>query len=774
MKQRIINLFKDKGFLITLGFSLVVLFVFFGKPLFHANVAFFGVDGDGIQAYFTSLYHAKYDESFLHFNGMNYPYGENVFFTGCQPTITGFCRLFGLSDYIIGITNLIMLLSVPICALFIYLIFKELGVNYLFAAACAVAISYLSPQIIRMNAHYTLTYQFVIPSFIYCLIKFYKSPTFKKSILIGIFTFFVASTHLYFFGFFVIISAFYWLILFSIRQPEFKNIWFCIKHGSIQVVIPFAVLQIITVITNTVHDRTQMPFGFMLYRSSWAGVFFPFGHAYHRTFRELGWNPGQDAVLTDEGLAYIGFFSVLVALILGLKLVRDFLNFNIKKFFMFTDNVLLNIFLWSALVAMFYSFAYPFVFGHEDWVKNMGPLKQMRAAARFAWIFYYVINIVMVYLIFQAISKIKYQWMKVVILFCTAGLMCLDAHQNIRGYNDKLNNRIPSFNDKENALFENAWLTRVNIKDYQAIMPLPYFHVGSENFNFEPKGNIKKSTFIISLKTGIPVLGVNLSRTSLSQSFKNIEMMLEPSEPLKILEDMNDKRPFLVLADKSSVNNYEADILSDCVFLFKSNEYEVYKLDFEVFANRWKKKRTEVLKEFNEISKYKHGSYFSTDSVMRFVKVDYDSCSSPFVLYGKGALKVLANCYSNLYYGYLPNLIPETDYSVSFWMRDYVKDINMRTAFSMDCLDSIGQFYTGIYSTVKDHVKRIEGDWILIEGTLRFKHKNDMLKVTVWAEHLMNTDSLEFDDFLARPLGVNVYQERNSKLYKNNRNFIIK
>jgi hypothetical protein len=250
-------------------------------------------------------------------------------------------------------------------------------------------------------------------------------------------------------------------------------------------------------------------------------------------------------------------------------------------------------------------------------------------------------------------------------------------------------------------------------------------------------------------------------------------MMLEPSQPLKILEDMNDKRPFLVLVEKALINSYEAALLSDCVFMFKSREYEVYKLDYEVFSNRWKKVRDRAVNNYNSAVKYKHGDSWSTDSVLRFVKVDYDTSASPYMMHGKGSLQVLGNRYSNLYNGTIPNLIPDMDYSVSFWMHNYVKDINLRTAFSMDCTDSTGQYYAGVYSTTKDHVKRIEGDWVLIEGTLKFRNKSDKLIVTVWAEHLMKTDSLEFDDLLARPVNVDVYQDRQTKLYKNNRNFIL-
>ena len=34
--------------------------------------------GDGIKSYLVPLYHIKFDKSFNHYDGMNYPYGENI------------------------------------------------------------------------------------------------------------------------------------------------------------------------------------------------------------------------------------------------------------------------------------------------------------------------------------------------------------------------------------------------------------------------------------------------------------------------------------------------------------------------------------------------------------------------------------------------------------------------------------------------------------------------------------------------------------------------
>lgn len=766
MKDRILNFFKDKGLITTFILSFTVLCIFFGKPLFHANSTYFGVSGDGVQAYYVSAYHAQHDNSFVHHNAMNYPYGENVFFTGCQPMVTGAAKILGLSNYVIGITNLIMLFSMVLCALFLYLIFKELKINFIYAAVCATAISFLSPQIVRMFAHYTLTYQFAIPGFIYFLLKFYQAPSLRRSILISVFSFFLASTHLYFFGFFAVFSGLYWLTLFILRVPNFKNVLFCLKHFSIQLIIPFVVLQLMVFFTNTVTDRTAVPFGFLLYKSNWWGVFFPFGRYY--AYAPLNWGL-EPAEVNAEGFSYVGIIGVFVTAIMILKLVRDILNFQIRKFLSFSDNLLLNVFVWSSIIALLYSFGYPFIFGHEEWVKKLGFFRQMRGIGRFAWMFYYIINILAVYLTYKLIDHLKWKIVKVTFLSIIAFFLCADAFQTINGYNNALNNKLPELEDKTNQLPENQWINKINVNDYQAIIPLPYFHLGSENITIVPLGNIQKNSHIISLKTGLPLTAVAMSRTSLSQTSKNIQLVLEPNEPLKILEEMPNKKPFLVMVEEAFLNSDEKYIVANSEFLFKSKEYSIYKLTYENLASLHIKKSKEAEDMFSKSKQFLIDGVLSSDSIKRFVKLNYDSIPSQLTFRGNGSYTAEATQYHNLYYDIIPNLLPDSSYSVSFWMQGHEKDLNLRSGFAVECADTTGAVYGGIYATAKDYIKRIEKDWILIEGIVKLKNKTDKIKVTLWNTHLSKGDKLYYDDLLIRPMSVNIFKNDAIELYINNR-----
>ena len=181
--KRIKNVVFERGFLLTLSLSIFFLVWGYGKLLEYPNSKYFGANGDGLQAYYGAVYHVKHDPTYWRSQGMNYPYGEQVFFTGGQPLVANVIKLVShvidISDYTVAILNLIMLFSIVLSALCIYLIFKQLKLPWIYSAMVAVAIAFLSPQTERLGGHYSLTYQFAIPLFILALMKFYENPSTK-------------------------------------------------------------------------------------------------------------------------------------------------------------------------------------------------------------------------------------------------------------------------------------------------------------------------------------------------------------------------------------------------------------------------------------------------------------------------------------------------------------------------------------------------------------------------------------------------------------------
>ena len=759
------SLFKDKGFVICLVLSLIILIAFFYNLLFHANSVYFGVEGDGMQIYYTSLFHVIHDKSYLYQEAMNYPYKESVFFTACQPAITDFIKLFGLHSYTIGILNLTMLLSLPLSCCFLYFIFKEFDIHYLPAAIAAVVIGYFTPQVCRMCAHYVLAYSFAIPAIIWLMIKFYKNPTYKKTIVISITVFFMASTHMYFFLFYSLIITTIWLVYFYSHKFKQSFLLF-FKHFSIQLILPLLLLQFIIFVLNDFNDRTNHPWGFLEYMSNWSGVFYPYGRYYEYLFK----NNGLESIpVSQEGIAFVGLCATALTLVFAWKFFRNIFNFDYKNIFRFTDNTLLNGLIVCAFVSLFYSFCWPFIFGYQSLVPKLGFLQQMRALGRFAWIFFYIINIALIVVVCKMPEKFNRFYFKTVLTAFVLFVLSYDAYINIINYNKVLNNKMAELSDVNNVESINQWVKDIHVEDFQAILPLPYFHVGSENASIEPKKNFQTNPYIVSLKTGLPIIAVLSSRISLTQTYKNISLVKEPTGRVpEILSEFKNEKDLLVVCKKELIySSTENDILKLCEFITETPKFSLYRLKFNTLKNFYKTYYSRKKEELNKLKMYPKDNYFSSDSLNRFVVKNFEQENQDSGFVSKGSIKGHPSMYFTLFNDSIPSFSNDTLFTFSFWVKNFNKDLYPRTTIAIDGYDN-GNEYGINYMSLKDCYKQLNNNWALIECNIKLHHPLNRIKVVLWHTELVDNDLFEVDEVLFRPSSVTVYRDFGKCMLLNN------
>lgn len=774
MLQKLKHTMLERGYLLTSVFALFCLFLFYGKLLQQPDQVYFGANGDGLQSYYSAVYHVEHDDSYWRMNGMNYPYGEQVFFTGCQPFVTNIIKCIStvvdISDHTIGILNIIMLFSIVLSAIFLYLIFKHLRLPVVYSAIVAVAIAFLSPQIDRMGGHYSLTYQFAIPLFLLLLLKFHEQPSIKRSIVMSLVVFFMAGTHFYFFGFFAIIAAFYWMFLFLSKEGEFGNIQYVLKHFFIQIVLPFLVFKFIVFLIDSVQDRTTTPWGYLSYVSNLTGVFFPIDKPYASVLQTLLKPKYPDW----EGIVFIGIVSVVVTITIVFSIVFKLLRMQWRQLFQVTDNTLLNSFFLAALVALLLSFGLPFTIKGGDVLFNYaGLLKQMRGIARFAWVFYYVINIIAFYKIVQWTSNkkniFKYFWMGLSLFF-----VCLDAYTMSINKQNMFNNSIEQLSDATNQLPSDKWFNELDTEKYQAIITLPYFHVGSENIWMHTESEIVKDVFIASIKTGLPTTSLILSRVSLGQTYKNIQIIKEPYRPLNILDDLKNNKPFLVLVRENELNDNERNLLKKCQKLYETPRYQVYELQVSALQQISDRLFEDVSEELRKAKTFDIAEFKSTDSIKSFVYDGFENNVSSHSFVGKGCYEGSIKKYNVLYKGTLPNWNADTTYSISFWMDNFTADLYPRSTVELAFADSIGFVYGTDYFSPGKSFNALDGNWALIERNFKLKNKTDQLIVTLWNENFVDDDNIfRADELLIKPTDANIYRNSTrNKIVKNNRTYV--
>lgn len=749
------------GALLTITIAVIFLNIFYGTILKDPDSYFFSKGGDGLKSYFGSYYHLNHDNSYLHTTSMNYPYGDLVFYSDSQPLVSNtlkFINTLGF-DYnfnIIGLINILMLFSIPFGALFLFLLLHRLKLPVLYSVIVAIIIAFMSPQLGRMGGHFSLSYLFFIPIYLYLLHIFFDTRKLYISIILGVISFIGLVTHAYFFAFFGFLS-FFMLIVFGIQKKEFFPVLKVIlPHFAIQIVIPFVLFQLFTI--GIASDRTGYPWGFFATRSFPESVFLPIGKPYGKFF--------HFTYLKWEGIAYVGLVSTLVFLV---GLYNYFKNIRKKGWFVFNENLFLNAALWASIIALLFSFAYPFQWDLK-WLWNyMGPLKQFRASGRFNWLFFYIINITTYYILWN-LHKRKKTKFTVFLLVIALAMGIYDSYLNVRKRENFLTNSIPEILDVENKLPQNNWINLLDTSQYQAILPLPYFHIGSEVYWIDANNETKRTAFAISWKTGLPISAVLLSRTPISQTIKNLAYYFEPLSEYRIIKEYPNKKSLLLLANKGCEFNNNEERFMQYAHLIEENEfYKAYNLPIDSIIKLNNEYRSNLISETTLITKSELNNFVVIDS-SSFIFESFSN-NIPELPFGISSLSLKAKKHNIILDTLLfRNINP---IKISFWMEDMDKDLLPRSILKISTKIPNGQLQQKIRTTVFRHVKYVgDNGWGLIEVEYQPSVPNEFIRIEIW-NNLVTRGKINIDNVLIRESNQNIYYNNNRFAFKNNR-FVLK
>ena len=115
--------------------GILAIILLYTDVILHPDSFMFGAYGDSVKNYFTFAWHVRYDSNWLHFGGMNYPFGDHVCYTDGHPIFSLFLGPFGfVKQYPVGTLNMLMLLSQILGIISVYLLLKELGLQRFVAA----------------------------------------------------------------------------------------------------------------------------------------------------------------------------------------------------------------------------------------------------------------------------------------------------------------------------------------------------------------------------------------------------------------------------------------------------------------------------------------------------------------------------------------------------------------------------------------------------------------------------------------------------------------
>jgi len=759
-----------KGLLLTVILSIAGLLLFFNEQTLSPNTTYFSISGYGAESYYGSEYHVKYDTSYFRTNCMNYPYGELVLYTGNQPFITNSIKFFSvnffdISNYTVGIINSLLLYSILFGAVFLYLILRFFNFPYYLASIAGVAIAFLSPQIERFDTYFYISYVHVIPLMLYLLIRFYDSPSYLLSLFIAIASYIALSVHFYLFTFHLFLLIFFWIYFSTQKKDKFGGRYVFLSHFFLQVAVPLVINQLFYYFLDSTIDRSVYAFGYLFYRCYPATVFLPLEMPYGKWLLSF-----VNTTYPSESVNYLGIVGI-IGIVLGFTQFISRLFKRIPgKIMSLTDSKLLNLFLWTSLVMFIFSFGFPFIFGLDFLLNYIPFLNKIRSISQFSWLFYYAINISFLYIVWRWRIGAK---SKLVILYIGLALLCIEGGIHAFYLGKQMNYK------RVNQVFTNKQKTDLSNTKYQSIVPLPYFNIGSENFWKFPKCEVDKKTMDLSLATGIPTHGVVLHSVSVSQSFKQWQMFLEPYRIPLLFNDLKSVKPFLFLIMNCDFNSADSEfamakwIKGNCTKIFENSDYQLYEVPLGKLYDYYLKAGNYLSEEVNRLKLNRFGNSYTIVNEKNFIYKDFYGMLSNHAYMGVDAIEFFANEYSSLFNNFLPNASIDSSYIVSVWMGNINKDLNARTVLELELSDSLNVVYHSQYRTANELIRVLDNDWALLEIPFKVKHPKSRLKIKVINSYMRSDEKLYFDELLIRPKANDVYIKLLDFTGKNNRYFPI-
>ncbi|NOU46767.1 MAG: hypothetical protein HOO86_06870 [Bacteroidales bacterium] len=731
------------------------IFPFFKDVLLSPGSFLLLMGSDGIKNYYTYSWYIVNNKELLNFTGMNYPYGESIFYLDSQPFLSVMFYFIknifpGFGHYIIALLNLIIIFSPVISAFVLFHIFKVLKVSTLLSITASVGIALLSPQFHRFASHFALSFSFFIPVTIYLLIKDdrWRCLT-RNSVSLSVFTMVMFLVHAYLGMIVAFMTALFFMFRFLI-QPDFKSFKIHFIKATVISILPSVIFFLLISLTDSHTGRNTNPSGFFTYVASFVTILFqsePF--AILKIHFSTKWEQW-------EGWAYIGLFSIVFFVPSVILLIYR----RLKHLGNDTDSLISGL-LFASLIMLAFSFSFPFNMGLEHWVEAFPIIKKFRSVGRFAWVFYYVSGVLAVWFL-NSVATTKFRKLIIGVLPI---LFVIEAFPVYKSY-AKFTNKTPNLFDINMVGEElKEVISEIESKNYQAILPLPYYHIGSENYGKIGASKVYKESMIISYHTRLPLFSTYLTHTSIWES-KNCVQLLSPVYYDKaIKESIPNTKDILIYWSNEPINQYEKDLLKRSTEVFRNPTGSLYRISIhDLFS-------IDPAAGVLHFEQIKQGLTFKNDHYLKsgtatFYYDNFDRLGHDTVYSGSGSYlgyDGMSNLLARLDSGFLA---PNRTYILSYWK--YNKGKN----FGQGMLNALG-----IVTENKGWIKYaapkwscvINGDWTLFE--LEFTPKLDNSLIEIWEnEYSISTKGIKsiIDELLIYEKNDTIYRE----IYSNNGEFL--
>lgn len=543
--------------------SLLIAFTF-SKYFTRPREFMFQNAFDGLKNYYTLQYYVAHNPpgEYAKFMGMNYPYGDYIFYTDNTPAVAFLLRLLQqagmpVGDYAIPLYHWLILANLLLASVLAFAIGRRLrlapGLNVLMS----VAMVWVSPQLFRLFGSANMAFaSFYLGAILLLWVYFERlgrggrlwPPALGLAGLLTLAAFF----HLYHLPILgIMVGAFgFFAVFFQKTWPQ--------RLGALGLAaIPLLALTLtMSVIRFVDADYAQRPvgngYGLTEWRLAPESIFRAYGFVQTPPLlRTEGWALEQFSFL-GSGVLY----GAALALGLALVFVRRVRNSARTSSGIASGRVFVGILLISGLIcwstaAGDYVKLFDGKIQYDNWLSPFYFLKyltpqvtQFRYLSRFNWGDFYPAWLAVFYIVDRLAFK---NGLPKAAGFALAGLVSAVTVVDVANFTRYYHS---------DSFYENLFqekhlrgLPGLDYSRYQAILPLPFFHVGNENIDLiaDDHGKISERAFQISLRSGLPIVACKMSRTPADMTRAHYSLILEGAQPDPALLARFNEKPVLVV-----------------------------------------------------------------------------------------------------------------------------------------------------------------------------------------------------------------------------------
>lgn len=545
-----------------------------------------GNGSDGVRSEYGYLYHAIYEKG-LWFNAMNYPYGDHIMYADGQVFL--FLLLSCFKHVTVGgaLTLLWWLigLSYVLCIAYLYKTLIHFGVGRGAAVFFACLIGIFTPQVSRFSGHFGLSYTCVIPMLFYWTIRFQESSKIKYCIYIFILGLIATLLHPYFSAMMLMwafaYSTGYLIFTKKSLAQKLRHIWAL----PVAAAMIFVVVGIMLHFTDPVKDRPVGPYGFLVYNTHINDIFTsPASPLWqyasdHHMLRDIFPYISEGG----EGVCYPGIVAIIAIICsLFIYVVQKIRHADTGVFG--SSRMFSPVWMFAALLMLLFSMGVPFIW-HMEWlIDHISYLRQFRSIGRFSWVFYNVASIYGAILTYRFFTYLKSKRLAAVgyaVLTLSVLIWSYEASSGIESARKTAKEATGNY-DYFFSVSEPGWETFLkennrSRNDFQAILALPFFHVGSDKLWI---GSIGINLVLVckaSFQLHIPVVDQYITRASWELTEKQVKISAGPYVEKPMLHDIKSNKPFLLLTyDRDSLNSDEKYLLQAADYIGHFQRYHAY------------------------------------------------------------------------------------------------------------------------------------------------------------------------------------------------------